>query len=194
MTDRRATGRTHYADTCGYQFGFKLLTRRQLRETVEAVGDDSIAFEDEVCRLCVTQMPSDFPGFDDCLAGVPTELCAQIMAQSGYAAPETDPVTGAPVQVMSPLEEAAMQWAMTSQARLDTLIVFCFPRLSYETLEDLDPEFYYQYAAGSQLIIGGVYGMDASTFLDPSKDGRPGPPKGAPPGRGTPQNPPYMIE
>lgn len=145
-------------DILGETYSYRLLTRRELRSALENSNDDALSFEEEVCRICIIATPEDFPGFDYCLAGIPTSLAQVIMEASGY----TDDV--------SSLEREALEWAQTPQARMDTLIVFCFPKMSYDDLENLDPRSYYKYAAGAQLVIGGVYGMDATTFLDPTKD------------------------
>lgn len=171
----------YYIEIQGERFGYKLLTRRQLREALDNADEGSLDFEDEVCRACVVETPDTFPGWDDCLAGIPTALCEDIMMSSGYVREVTDPSSGRIKRFIPEVEMQAIQWAQTAQARLDTLIVFCFPKYSYEDLEDMDPEEYYKCAAGSQLIIGGVYGMDASVFLDPSRDGRPAPQQGAAP-------------
>lgn len=161
----------HYTEILGERYGFRLLTRRELREAVEAAGGDSLSFEDDVCQRCLVETPPKFPGIDACLAGIPTELCRVIMEASGYAGENPS------------LERDAMAWAMTAQARMDVLICFCFPKVALQDLDDMDPYWYYRYAAASQLVIGGVYGMDASAFLDPSKDALPGPsaPHGAAP-------------
>ena len=168
----------HYTEILGEQYGFRLLTRRELREAVELADGDSLGFEEDVCQRCVVDTPPDFPGYDQCLAGVPTHICAEIMRISGYTEGEVQ------------LESDAIEWAMTPQARMDVLISFCFPRVTLQDLDDLDPYWYYRYAAASQLIIGGVYGMDATSFLDPAKDMQrtAGP---APPPR---KQSPYLIQ
>jgi hypothetical protein len=163
----------------GQEYHYRLLTRRELRTALENSNDDALLFEEEVCRTCATGTPEDFPGFDHCLAGIPTTLCQRVMESSGYT------------EQVSSLEAEALEWAKTPQARMDTLIVFCFPKKDYDDLEDMDPRSYYRYAAGAQLVIGGVYGMDASVFLDPSKDGSR---QGRPP-QGAPREPPgYAID
>lgn len=166
----------------GERYSYRLLTRRELREALESSPDDPLEFEENICRACITEVPDDFPGYTDCLAGIPTTLCNEIMAASGYTSDQ------------SAFEQEALTWAQTPQARMDVLICFCFPKWSIDDLESMDPHTYYKYAAASQLIIGGVYGMDASTFLDPSRDGQPAPPRGPAPPPPQRQQSPYLIQ
>jgi hypothetical protein len=186
-----------YASVLGERYGYRRLTRGELKEAMSIAEDSELEFEDFVCVTCVTEQPPGFPGWDLCLAGIPSMLCREIMVASGYIREAPHPETGELVPVIPTVERQAMAWATTPEARYDVLICFCFPRIALSDLDRMDPLEYYQYAAASQLIIGGVYGMDASNFLNPALDGKPGPPKrpqrpqGAPP---PPPNSPYLIQ
>ena len=145
----------------GYEFGYRLLTRKEFADLLNKANNNPVVFEDLVCSTCVTAVTENFEGFDDCLAGIPTELCAAVIQDSGYS----DSAAGA--------VQEAIDWGRTKQARMDALICFCYPKLSLMDLEDLDPTWYNKYAVGAQLIIRGFYGMDPSGFLDPEKDQEP---------------------
>lgn len=157
--------RIHKATVLGQEYAYRLLTRREFREIQNSCDRDPVLFEELVCEKCVTAYPEDFPGLDDCFAGIPTTLCDIIMLQSGYSADIDSANTS-----LNTMEVAALEWAKTPESRIISLIVFCMPSLTKDAVEDLDPEDFYYYAAMAQLIARGLYGMDVSGFLDPSQD------------------------
>lgn len=159
----------HEADVLGQRYRYRLLSRRELRVAFDTADNDQLLFEELVFSSAVVELPEDFPGLDNCLAGVPTEVCKKIMQSSGYlAAGDTE----------SPLEASAVEWAMSQQGRADMLICFCFPTLNLETLEDLDPEVYCKYSVAAQVVASGLYGLvNLGDFLDPTKDRAPSEPR-----------------
>jgi len=143
----------------GQEFGYRLISRKELKHVQQLASGNAITLEDLVCNTCVISTPETFPGWDDCLAGVPSELAKAILDGSGFLSKES----------MQRLEEEAAQWAMTQDARFDALITFCHPTITDEDLDTMSPKRWHLLAAKSQLIVAGLYGIDTTDFLDPSK-------------------------
>lgn len=142
------------------EYGYRLITRGELNAIREEANNDSIIMEDLVCKKCTRYVPDDFPGWDDCLAGIPFELSKEILDKSGYLSEKS----------VRALEQEAADWAKTQDARFDSLICFCFPGTTVDMLDELSPQDWHRRAAMAQLIVAGIYGIDPSGFLDPSKD------------------------
>lgn len=142
-------------EVLGELYGFRRVTRREIKELDALYPEDVFGFEDALCEMCVIEVPSDFPGWDDCLAGLPTTLTQTIMQESGFTDDSAD------------FQHSAIEWAESPEGRLDTLIAFCFPSVSLSAMDDMDPELYCRYAASARLIVTTIYGMDPSSFLNP---------------------------
>lgn len=152
--------RNHRVEILGQTYIYRLLTRKELRDITQECDGLAVVFEDLVCEKCVVSYPENFPGLDDCLAGIPTTICETVMAKSGYS----------DESALSSFEAEAVEWASTPESRIISLICFCMPSMTKDAIESLDPEDFYYYAAMAQLIAKGLYGMDASGFLNPEKE------------------------
>jgi hypothetical protein len=158
---------TYVTSVLGKDYRYRLVTRRELRTLFEEAQGDHILFEDLVFSLSVVETPEDFPGLDECLAGVPTAVVEQVLANSGYAPAAS---SGEGVR-LTPPEEKALEWVRGAQSRVDMLICFCFPGITLNSLEDMNPEEYQKYVAGAHIVARSLYGMDIAAFLDPDSDG-----------------------
>jgi predicted nucleic acid-binding protein len=52
-------------------YEFRRVTRKEIRDIEALANDDVLAFEDAIVVACATRLPPTFPGWDDCLAGIP---------------------------------------------------------------------------------------------------------------------------
>ena len=137
-----------------YNFGFNLINRAVLDE----IGEkhlDQLSFEDEVCHRCVCLVP---PGFEwsECLGGLPTQLCAAILDESGYGT----------IEGWSNLLNNSIEWARGVEPRMMGLIMFIFGGLRLDEVKALPTEELYQYNALAMAVSNDLLGMRPLLYLD----------------------------
>lgn len=145
-------------------FGYRYITRKEFADAIDAAEDDQYELENIICSTCVERIPLDFPGFENCLAGTPAKLAELILKESGFSPGDNT------------LENEAIEWISSVQGRLDAMICFCFSGLSIKDLEEMSPDYYYKYAAASQLMLSAVYNVDTAALLSDNKKNPPPPP------------------
>jgi hypothetical protein len=153
--------RTDNVEILGQLYTFRAISRKEYRTLLEDSKGDSISFEDSLAELATITLPETFPGWDECLAGIPNTLAKSILYLSGLGGEES----------IKALQDEVHVWASTQEARIDALICFCFPTIKPDDLEDLDPLAWYRYAAMAQMILIGLHGMDPTPFItgEPAK-------------------------
>lgn len=176
LTQLHENFKIYWMDILGETYGYRLLTRGELKRAQNIADGDSVVLEDVICEICTVQLPENFPGWDDCLAGIPHELAKTILDKSGYLTSNS----------LRELEAEAAEWAKTQDARYDSLICFCFAGTTPEILDNLPPQEWHRRAAMAQLIVAGIYNIDPAEFLNPGKETNPK----SPPSVNLPQPPP----
>jgi len=140
----------------GETYTYRSLTRKEYKEILAENLDDPVGFEDEIAKLCTLKIPDDFPGWEDCYAGIPSTLAEAILDASGMLNEDS----------VRKLIKAVEDWASTDEARIDCLICFCFPTMTPDILESMESLTWYKYAAMAKMIMGGIHGVDPSVFLE----------------------------
>lgn len=141
----------------GYRFHYRLLTRGELRRLLEKYGGSQIFFEDAVCNQALVEpWPKNFPGFDECLAGVPTALAAHILNDSGF----TD--EGQEESVAK-----ALSWIDTEEGRSDALICYCFASVPMEALDAMTVDAYNKHLVAASVLMKTFHNIDPQALLNP---------------------------
>lgn len=142
----------YYIEIGEEEFLFRELSRHEYRVGMRLYSDDEVALEDYICKTC-TLDPADF-NFDNCPAGIPTELANTILFESGF---QED--TGRMDEYITTFRQE-----MNSPDNMITcMIKEAFPDLSFEEIDSWPMQKTIWYFARAEFILREFRGIVMTT-------------------------------
>lgn len=115
----------YWSEIGDHEFIWRGLSRREFNR-ITRFNIDDLEKEEEICRLCMIE-PVEFD-FDNCLAGIPSLLAGQILAESGFGSSD-----GSKLRDMMTMYREEMK---DFQNQVSCIIHEGFPMLDIEEIED----------------------------------------------------------
>lgn len=138
---------TDMTETCGIQFVWREVTRREFKKLMEYFPDPYDR-EEQLCKICIIE-PGDFD-FTECDAGIPYILATQILEESGFSS------TGEKVNRLLLQGRENMQ---SFESRADAIITEAFPYITLEEIQDWSTEKTTKYYAIAEYKLSHYRGV-----------------------------------